>query len=286
MVVGDIFDSRSLTASSRQIDGATKTALGTSVPGASKSRTKMNIEEFALGESAVHRMDPRVKILMTLVFSVVVALNHSPWAAAVALGFSVALILLTRISIKRVLSRLAIVNGFTLFLWLFLPFTSSGDVILSVGPVDVYREGVNQALLITLKSNAIVLTVIGLLGTAPILSLVHALSHLGVPDKLVHLFFFCFRYIHVIHEEYHKLANAMKIRGFRPRTDVHTYRAFAYLVGMLLVRSFDRSARILDAMKCRGFKGRFYILGHYEMKRQDYLVGATGMVFSVLLLVV
>jgi cobalt/nickel transport system permease protein len=245
----------------------------------------MNIEEFALGESIVHRMDPRVKILTTLVFSVVVALNHSTWAAAAALIFSLALILMARISLKRVLWRLAIVNGFILFLWLFLPFSSSGDVILSIGPVDVYREGVGKALLITLKSNAIVLCVIGFLGTAPILNLVHALSHMGVPDKLVHLFFFCFRYIHVIHEEYHRLANAMKIRGFKPRTNVHTYRTFAYLVGMLLVRSFDRSARILDAMKCRGFKGKFYILGHYEMERRDYLVGATGIVFSALLLV-
>ncbi len=246
----------------------------------------MNIEEFALGQSVVHRMDPRMRILAAVVFSVVTALVQSLWAASAALVFPTVLILLSRISIRGVLCRLAVVNTFILFLWLFLPFTSQGDVIYAVGPLEVHDEGLRLALLMTLKSNAIVMALIALLATCPIMNLVHALSHMGVPDKLVHLFFFCFRYLHVIHDEYHRLLNAMKIRGFRPRTDMHTYRSVAHLVGMLLVRSFDRSARILAAMKCRGFKGRFYILGHYEMRRQDYLVAATSVIFSALLLVV
>jgi cobalt/nickel transport system permease protein len=244
----------------------------------------MDIEEFALGGSFVHRMDPRTKILTALVFSVLVALNGSVGGCAAASAFPIALIALARISVKRVLMRLAVVNGFVLFLWFFVPFTSQGEVVYTVGPLNVYREGLHQALLMTLKSNAIVLTLIALLGTSPVFSLVHALSHMAVPDKLVHLFFFCFRYIHVIHAEYHRLANAMKMRRFKPRTTMHTYRSYAYLVGMLLVKSFDRSARIFAAMKCRGFQGRFYILHHYEMKRCDYLLAATSLVFSGILL--
>jgi cobalt/nickel transport system permease protein len=183
-----------------------------------------------------------------------------------------------------VLLRLALVNGFILFLWLFLPFTYPGEALYTIGPLTVHKEGVWYALLITLKSNAILMAAIVLLGTSPVFSLVHALSHMGVPDKLVHLFFFCFRYIHLIHDEYHRLVRSMKIRGFRPHTNVHTYRSYAYLVGMLLVRSFDRSARILDAMKCRGFQGRFYILHHYEMKKTDYLLTVSSLAFSIALL--
>ncbi|MGB6065998.1 MAG: energy-coupling factor transporter transmembrane component T [Desulfomonilaceae bacterium] len=98
-------------------------------------------------------------------------------------------------------------------------------------------------------------------------------------------FLFSFRYVPVIQEEYHRLVKAMKIRSFRPRTDIRTYRAYAYLVGMILVRSFDRSKRILAAMKCRGFKGRFYILHHYEMKRCDYLLALSSVMFAAAFLV-
>ncbi len=246
----------------------------------------MQIEEFALGNSYVHRLDPRGKIVVTLIFSVVVALNESLQASVVAVIFPVVLIAAARIDLKAVLLRLAVVNLFVAFLWFFLPFSVPGEVVYSLGPLGVSREGLQQALLITLKCNAIVMTVMALLGTSQVFTLVHALSHLGVPDKLVHLFFFSFRYIHVIHEEYHRLLNAMKIRGFKPGTNMHTYRTYAYLVGMLLVRSFDRAGRILAAMKCRGFKGKFYIVHHYEMTQCDYVLAASGLIFSALLMVV
>ncbi len=246
----------------------------------------MMVEQFASGESAVHRMNPRSKLIGAAVFSVVVALIQSITAAAAALVFPIILILAARVDLKSLAIRLAVVNAFILFLWLFLPFTHPGEVIYSVGPLEVHREGVLFALLITLKSNAIILTMIALLGTSPIFSLVHALSHLGAPPKLVHLFFFCIRYIYVIEDEYRRLTLAMKIRNFKPGTNMHTYRAYAYLVGMLLVRSYDRSRRILDAMRCRGFKGKFYILHHYDMNRNDYLLVAYSAVFCGTLLLV
>jgi len=246
----------------------------------------LNLEEFACGSSLIHRLDPRAKIAATVVFSVVVALNDSVVTSTAALAFPLLLLAAARVSVLDVLRRLALVNTFVVCLWFILPFTSGKTVLYSLGSLAVYAEGVHQALLITTKSNAIVLTVMALLGTSSVFSLVHALSHMGVPDKMVHLFFFCFRYIHVIHQEYQRLTKAMKIRGFKPRTDLHTYRAYAYLIGMLLVRSFDRSRRIVAAMRCRGFKGRFYILHDYRMKRHDYVIAASSLAFSGALLAV
>ena len=246
----------------------------------------MQIEEFALGNSLIHRLDPRVKIVVTFVFSVVVALTNSVNTAAMALILPLALIVAARINLARVTRRVAVVNTFVLFLCLFLPFTYPGRIIYSIGPLDIHMEGLIYAALIALKSNAVILMVIALLGTSSVFSLVHALSRMGVSDKLVHLFFFCFRYIHVIHEEYHRLSNAMRIRGFKARTNLHTYRSYAYLMGMLLVRSFDRSGRIFAAMKCRAFKGRFYMLHDYRLKNSDYVLAASSVLFSCCLLIV
>jgi cobalt/nickel transport system permease protein len=245
----------------------------------------MDMEEFASGKSWVHNLDPRVKIVVTLVFSVVVALNNHIEMTAISLILPAFLLVCARLDFGKVTERLAIVNTFVLFLWLFLPFSAPGETVYSIGPLTIQREGIYQAFLITLKSNSIILMALALLGTSQIFTLVHAMSHLWVPDKLVHLFFFCFRYIHVINDEYHRLSNAMKMRGFKPKTNIRTYRAYSYLVGMLLIRSFNRSKRILQAMRCRGFKGKFYILHHYEMKRYDYAVGSSSLAFTILLMV-
>lgn len=77
----------------------------------------------------------------------------------------------------------------------------------------------------------------------------------------------------------------MKVRGFRPGTNWHTYRSYGYLVGMMLVRAVERSERILGAMKCRGFSGRIMMLHRFEATRTDFaFVLAASAAMAVLLL--
>jgi cobalt/nickel transport system permease protein len=111
---------------------------------------------------------------------------------------------------------------------------------------------------------------VALVGSMTATTMGHALAHLHVPQKLAHLLLLTVRYLDVLHLEYRRMRAAMKVRCFRPGMNRHTYRTFGYLVGMLLVRSFDRSERIMAAMKCRGFQGRFYLLDHFAFSaRRD-----------------
>ena len=139
---------------------------------------------------------------------------------------------------------------------------------------------------IALKGNALVLGLLALLGTMDAVTLGHALGHLRVPHKLALLLLFTVRYLDVLQREYRRLRASMKVRGFRPRMNRHTYRAYGYLIGMLLVRSFDRSERIVAAMKCRGFRGHFYLLNHFCYSRRDLPFCLAGILLLVLLALV
>jgi cobalt/nickel transport system permease protein len=224
-----------------------------------------------LGSSSlIGRVDPRARIVAAVGFSLVVALlaNHFP-ALAVALIVAVLGVVLARLSPPAVLRRLAVFNLFVLLLLVVLPLSAEGPPLLALGPIAFSQEGFLLAAKIALKGNAIILALMVLLGTIEVTVLGHALSHLRVPDKLAHLLLFTVRYLDVLHREYLRLAAAIKVRGFRPRISRHTYRTYGYLVGMLLVRSFDRSERIVAAMKCRGFRGRFYLLDHFAFSWRD-----------------
>jgi cobalt/nickel transport system permease protein len=234
-------------------------------------RTIMIEEQFSAGGSFVHGLDPRIKIIVAILFSVVVAVSSSFLALLPALAVSLFLIVLTKLSMGKVFHRLLLVNGLILFLWIFIPFTYKGAEWFTIGPLAGTKEGVLYASQITLKCNAILLAMIALLSTTPIFALGHAMSKLYFPDKIIHLFLFTYRYIHVIFQEYRRLTNAMRIRGFVPRTNIHTYRSYAYLVGMLLVRSYDRAERIHKAMLCRGFSGKYYTLSRSSIKIGDIL---------------
>ncbi len=226
-------------------------------------------EKLATKNTIIHNLDPRVKVIIIVSFSVIVAILDS--FIPIILGLFIALILVAcaRLPIKKVVPRMVIANLLIILLWFFLPFTVPGDITFSIGPLHATSQGILYAGLITLRSNAIILALMTLLGTTPIISIGQALNHLYVPNKLVYLLFLTYRYTHVIYMEYNKLKNAMKIRCFKPGTNIHTYKSYAYLVGMLLVNSYDRGQRIRSAMLCRGFKGKFYHLNKFYLKRHD-----------------
>ena len=106
-----------------------------------------------------------------------------------------------------------------------------------------------------------------------------------MPAGLVQLMMFSIRYIDVLRAEYLRLRVAMKVRGFRPGTNRHSYRSMGYLVGMMLVRAVERSERIMDAMKCRGFTGQIHLYRAYRLRGLD-AVFAGGSLVAMSLLVV
>ncbi len=226
-------------------------------------------EPFSEGASLAHRLDPRGKMVVAALFAILIA-SATTYAVALA-GLALALICLAlaRLPLKKVVVRLLMVNSFIVFLWLVLPLTYPGDPVWRFGPLAATRQGLVFTGLITLKSNAILIALIALIATVPIVTLGQALHNLRLPDKLCHLLLFTYRYIYVFEQEYRRLIQAMKIRGFRPRTNLHTYRSYAYLAAMLLVRSFDRGERVFQAMLCRGFHGTFYSLRNFSWQRRD-----------------
>ena len=229
-------------------------------------------EGAAYDSGIVFGIDPRVKIIAVSLFSCVVAVSDHFISMGIALAFALCALALAKVPVRDAIGRLLAVNIFVLFLWFFLPFSVPGKPLLTIAGLVITQDGIAYTAQITVKSNAIMMALITLIHTTPILTLGHALHELRVPQKIVHLFFFTYRYIHVIYREYVRLLNAMKVRAFNPGTNLHTYKTFAHMFGMLLVRSADRGERVHRAMICRGFSGRFYSLKDFAMKRTDVWV--------------
>ncbi len=116
---------------------------------------------------------------------------------------------------------------------------------------------------------------VALAATTPVPDLGFALQSLGLPSRLCWLLLFTYRYVFVIGQEFQRLRRAAAMRCFRPRTDLRTYKTYAHLFAMTLVRSWDRAERVRDAMAVRGFQGRFHSLRTFAMRRADKaLLGA------------
>lgn len=221
----------------------------------------MTCERFSEGISLLHKMDPRAKIITAIIFSVAISISAHLIPQLIALCLSIILLLLSGLKIVDVIKRLFIVNIFVAFLWLTIP----------LGSYDL-KASIQFLISITIKCNAILIANISLLSTSTVFSIAHALAHLRIPSKLVQIFFFSWRYLHVISLEYDRMKKALTARAFEPGTNLHTYRTYAYLLANLFIRSYDRGERIQKAMLCRGFAGTFWLLSHFTLRGRDIAI--------------
>ena len=159
-------------------------------------------ETFADGNTFIHRLDPRVKILAALGFSVLTAVMDRIPSLFLAVILAAILIAFARLPARAMVRRIMVVNGFVLFLWLMLPVTYPGESLFHIGPLAVSREGAHHALLITLKSNAIIIACMALLSTTRLVAIGRALGRLYVPEKIVHILLFTLRYLGAANQEY------------------------------------------------------------------------------------
>ena len=239
-------------------------------------RILMVCESFADISTVISRVDPRFRVVLAAGFSLVVALSRSMDVQWMALGIGLMLYFGAGMPLRSLIRRLMLVNGFILFLWLVLPFSVPGPVLFSLGGLQATVPGIEHSLHITLKANAVIIVCITLVATMSVAALGNALQALGVPPKICQLLLMTYRYIFVFEEESRRLHRAAVLRGFAPSTTMHTYRTYAYMVGMILVRAFERASRVQDAMVCRGFKGRFYCLTTYRAAGGDWVFFGCG----------
>lgn len=223
----------------------------------------------SLGVGVVRRLDPRVRIVGAVVFAVVVVSLKDVAVLMAALAFALGLMVFAKMEPAKTLRKMAAMDGFVVFMLASLPFTVPGEPFYWVFGHPATWEGLIQAVQIALKANAAVLAMMALVGSMESVTFGHALHRLRIPENLVHLLLFTVRYIEVLRVEFDRLRNAMKARGFRPANSRHTYVSYGYLVGMMLVRAMERSERILQAMKCRGFAGQIPLLDEFHLHRKD-----------------
>lgn len=243
------------------------------------------------GVSLFHRWDVRCKIVTILVYSFVIAsLKHLP-PALTAIGISLLILMIARASFSRVVLRLLAITGFVSMFLVIMPFSApvhNGDTVLVFNGMErlgFNLRGLRLAGTIAAKAVAIALLMEPLLSTAPLPVTLHGLSRLGAPEIIGQMVLLSYRYLHVFRHEARRMVSGMRVRGFRRRTNLAALRAVGNFIGMLFVRSFERTERVFDAMRARGYRGRFPEPVELRLRTRDLLVSSLWLALGAALIV-
>lgn len=243
----------------------------------------MDFEGYFEGNSFVHRTDPRIRVLMTLIISFVIAVLSNFNALILSLIVSISLVFLAELNLLKVSKNLMVFAGFIVLIWIVLPFTIKGQTLFQLWILKFSNEGLMLSLRITIKSFAIILVFNALISTMNFSVLGASMQSLKVPLKVVYLFLMTFRYISVLEDEYKRLITASKIRGFKAGPNLLTYKTYGNILGMLFVNANLRGNRVYNAMICRGFNGKFYTLQVLNRSVKDYIFASV--MFSIIIFI-
>lgn len=250
------------------------------------------VVDSASGKSVFHRWDDRYKLASLFMYAfLVVSLKTLPMAA-LAVVISFLAVVAGRLPMAPVMRRVGAMAGFIGMFVVVMPLTvptRATDSLLffqGLPELSINFRGLQLALTIAAKAVAVAVLMEPLLATAPLSRTLEALNQLGVPRKITQMVLLCHRYIYVFLSEAKRMATGMQVRGFKKRTDLFTLRTVAYFLGMLFIRSFDRTYRVYDAMICRGYIGVFPTHSRFQADGWDRVFSAMWIVLGIVMVVV
>jgi len=230
-------------------------------------RSDITFGQYVEGDSFIHRLDPRAKILLALVYIVAVFLARSVTAFALLLAVAAVGVALTGISPKMILRSMRSIVFIILFTAVINIFWMTGENLLfRFGIVSVYLEGVINAVLIVLRIMLLITsTSVFLTYTTTPLALTDALEGLLSPLKKikvpVHEFAMmmtiALRFIPTLIDETQKIINAQTARGadFSSGNLFRRAKALIPILIPLFVSAFRRADELATAMECRCYTG-------------------------------
>ena len=251
-------------------------------------------DQFQFQESLIHRLDPRIKVLVMVgyILSNAILPDGSWLAFTVAWFFLLLANDLSRLGLGFTLKRsfvalpFALVAVSAIFSPLGEPMAEWNLGFMVLIPTDF---GVIRFISIMIRSWLSVQMAILIVATTQFPDLLHALEHLKIPRTLTTVVAFLYRYLFILTDEVFRLLRARDARsaglpGIKHGRSLRWRASVAgSMAGQLFLRSYERSDRIYNAMISRGYSGHLRTLNPHTLKRGDWLILALSILILILI---
>ena len=237
------------------------------------------------GNSLVHRFDPRLKILLTILYIVLLFAAANPLGLALSIAWLAGLYKMAKIPVRMIVKSLKPIVPIILFTCVLNLFfvTGQGEPLVQVWVLRIYAEGVRYAILMAVRvitliagTSLLTYTTSPIVLTDAIEQLLKPLGKLHFPvHELAMMMSIALRFIPTLIEETDKIMNAQKARGAQLDTGKMTDRVKALVPVLipLFISAFRRADELAMAMECRCYRGgtgrtRLKVL---RCEKQDYI---------------
>lgn len=161
-----------------------------------------------------------------------------------------------RDNILQILKKLLFLNLFILMIFIVLLIQSS----------------LEEALNIYVRTNMIIMFNLLLFSHSNGYDIVRALNELRFPKKFVSSFYFSLKMIQILTDEFKKIKQTLKSRGFKANSSIFAYETYGNLFGHIFVKSIKKAWALQDSFELRGFHGKIYLINNSKLSLYDLIL--------------
>lgn len=206
--------------------------------------------------------NPAISLICAFLYSFILSFSIFQWYFLIPLLF---LIFSNRRSIFIILRKLLFLNMFIFTIFIFVYFESN----------------FNEAFNIYLRANLIIFFNLLLFNNSKGLDIIRGFSILNFPKKFIATFYFSWKMIVSLKNDFLDIKNTLRTRNFTNKTEIFTYETYGNVFGLLFIKSIQKSQRLKESFELRGFDGDIYLNNSLITTKYDYILLLT--VFFTLL---
>ena len=249
----------------------------------------ITLGQFFPGDSLLHRLDPRTKIVLLFFFLAAIFIFDSPLAYAALTAFTAALIAVSRVPPLLMLKALKPLSWIIAFTFVIHLVSTPGDAFFHVWLFDLTWQGAAKGFFIALRLALLILLSALLTYTTSPLALTDALETLmqpakrvGVPaHEIAMMMTIALRFVPTLIEEADKIMKAQQARDLTEGSVIERVKGFVPVLVPLFISAFRRADDLALAMEARCYRGG---VGRTQMKALrissiDYVAYAFGALF-------
>jgi len=236
-----------------------------------------HIETLARKQSKIHQLDPRAKLLTTLIFIItVMSFNRYDLSGVIPFFlYPVMILIIGDLPLIYLVKRFVIVLPFILFIGILNPIIDQ-NIIMKIGSFSI-SGGWVSFFSILIRAVLTVFAALTLIATTGFHEICIAMEKIGIPNLFAAQLLFVYRYLFVLIDEASRMVRAKSLRSFSRKGN--GLKEWSSIIGHLILRTVDRARRIHLAMLSRGFDGEIRLAHKYVFQLKDilYVLGWTSL---------
>ncbi|TXT61166.1 MAG: conserved membrane protein of unknown function [Promethearchaeota archaeon] len=207
----------------------------------------------------LEQVHPLVRFILPFIIIIPILVLKDLFLIITIIFFFIFLIPICRLPFKRILSRVKLILPLIIILVIFLPLYIGNTLLYTINigiQIAIYQEGLELAILLFLRIFASIFGFMAFFSSLSYSEFIEALTKARLPSMFVGSLIILLHYIPILATSNRKILEAQELRGKKVTSYWQKLKAHAFIMGKSIVMNMERSEKLYESLKLRGFSGK------------------------------